>query len=343
MSPGSSPKSRFGSAVGPQRGQAIAVQFGPATGGGEIGDRVVRRNGFSFIELVIATAIMMVLASAALRWRAQISVRKKRSSAATSEMRLAIDAYNDAVTSNIIGGISVTGTEGYPPDLETLVNGSRANSQSGAKIKFLRRIPIDPMTGSAMGPWRGRQARPSRQAAATSTTCSKPRARRSTVRNTGTGHHEGFLVGVVPLRYRSVRSQLRGTTRPRSAQAGWTMIELLIVISIILILAAMSLTTYRNSVTLAKEAALKSDLFIMHEAIDQYYADKGKYPESLQALVSESYLRTVPKDPFTDTSDSWQTEEAEPQPGSNSAEPGIYKVKSGAGGTAIDGSRYADW
>ena len=121
------------------------------------------------------------------------------------------------------------------------------------------------------------------------------------------------------------------------------MIELMIVISIIMILAAMSLTTWRNSVTLAREAALRSDLFMMHEAIDQYYADKGKYPESLQALVSESYLRAVPKDPMTDSSDTWQTEEAEPQPGQNSAEPGIYKVKSGSDKTAIDGTRYADW
>ena len=78
------------------------------------------------------------------------------------------------------------------------------------------------------------------------------------------------------------------------------MIELLIVLSIIMILAAISLTTYRNSVTLAKEAALRSDLLMMREAIDQYYADKGKYPDTLQALVSDSYLRAVPKDPFTD-------------------------------------------
>lgn len=121
------------------------------------------------------------------------------------------------------------------------------------------------------------------------------------------------------------------------------MVELLIVISILMILAAMSLTTYRNSVTLAKEAALRSDLFMMHEAIDQYYADKGKYPESLEALVSENYLRAIPKDPFTNSADTWQTEEAEPAPGSNSAEPGIYKVRSGADGVALDGSRYADW
>lgn len=131
--------------------------------------------------------------------------------------------------------------------------------------------------------------------------------------------------------------------RVRSASDGWTMIELLIVISIIMILAAISLTSYRNSVTHAKEAALRSDLFMMRDAIDQYYADKGKYPDSLQTLVSESYLRSVPKDPITNSTDSWQTTEAEPQPGSNTAEPGIYDVKSGADGTGMDGSRYAEW
>lgn len=124
---------------------------------------------------------------------------------------------------------------------------------------------------------------------------------------------------------------------------GWTMIELLIVISIILILSALALTSYRNSVTIAKEAALRSNLFVMREAIDQYYADKGKYPDSLQTLVSENYLRAIPKDPITDSADTWQTEEAEPQPGSNTAEAGIYEVKSGAGGTALDGSAFADW
>jgi general secretion pathway protein G len=127
------------------------------------------------------------------------------------------------------------------------------------------------------------------------------------------------------------------------AQAGWTMIELLIVISIIMILSAIALTSWRNSVTLAKEAVLRSDLMMMREAIDQYYADKGKYPDSLQSLVSESYLRALPKDPFTNSTDSWQTEEAEPQPGSNTAEPGVFDVKSGASGTATDGSNFSDW
>jgi len=138
---------------------------------------------------------------------------------------------------------------------------------------------------------------------------------------------------------------LRSMRRSGEAQGanGWTLVELLIVITLIMILASLALTQYRNSITSTKEAALKSDLFLMRDAIDQYYADKGKYPESLQTLVSESYLRTIPKDPFTQSADTWQTEMADPEPGSTSAATGIYDVKSGHDGTALDGSRYADW
>jgi general secretion pathway protein G len=145
------------------------------------------------------------------------------------------------------------------------------------------------------------------------------------------------------LRSRARLASRRGERNAPSGQSGWTMIELLIVLSIIMILSALSLTAYRNSVTLAKEAVLRSDLMMMREAIDQYYADKGKYPDSLQSLVSDSYLRALPKDPFTNSSDSWQTVEAEPQPGSNTAEPGVYDIKSGADGTAIDGTRFSEW
>jgi general secretion pathway protein G len=125
--------------------------------------------------------------------------------------------------------------------------------------------------------------------------------------------------------------------------SGWTLIELLIVISLVMILASMALTQYRGSIVSAKEAALKSDLFLMRDAIDQYYADKGKYPESLQSLVSESYLRAIPPDPFTRSADTWQTINAEPEPGTTSASTGIYDVKSGSDGVSTDGSRYADW
>ena len=129
----------------------------------------------------------------------------------------------------------------------------------------------------------------------------------------------------------------------RRADAGWTLIELLVVLSIILILAAMALTQYRNSIQHAKEAALRSDLYLMRDAIDQYYADKGKYPETLDALVTDRYLRAIPRDPITASTDTWQTEQAERDSGSVASQAGIINVKSGSPDTAIDGSRYGEW
>lgn len=136
---------------------------------------------------------------------------------------------------------------------------------------------------------------------------------------------------------------LLARTRSRRGDGGWTLIELMVVIALIMILATMALVQYRNSVTSAKEATLKSQLFIMRDSIDQYYADKGKYPDSLQTLVSESYLRAMPRDPFTTSSDTWQTVPAEPESGATTAAAGIFDVKSGSEGTGLDGSRHADW
>jgi general secretion pathway protein G len=133
---------------------------------------------------------------------------------------------------------------------------------------------------------------------------------------------------------------LRGGIR---REGGFTLVELLVVIAMITILAAMAVVQYRNSVQRTQEATLKTNLFRMRDAIDQYYADKGKYPSSLDTLVSDQYLRRIPIDPFTNTTDSWQTVPAEPDPANPSAEPGIYDVKSGAQGTALDGTNFSDW
>jgi len=131
--------------------------------------------------------------------------------------------------------------------------------------------------------------------------------------------------------------------KPRGGKAGFTLVELLIVISLISILAAMGIVQYKNSVTSAKESVLHTDLFRMRDAIDQYYADKGKYPSTLDALVSEGYMRKLPEDPITKSSETWTTEPAEPDPSNPGSDPGIYNVKSGAPGTALDGSNYSDW
>jgi general secretion pathway protein G len=143
-------------------------------------------------------------------------------------------------------------------------------------------------------------------------------------------------------RFNTTHRNLR-PRRVRRSECGFTLIELLVVLSLIMILASLGMAQYRNSVRIAKEATLKSNLMLMRDAIDQYYADKAKYPESLNALVSEGYLRSVPEDQVTNSSDTWTTIAAPSEPGTLSANAGIYDVKSGSPDTALDGSRYADW
>jgi general secretion pathway protein G len=125
------------------------------------------------------------------------------------------------------------------------------------------------------------------------------------------------------------------------ARDGFTLIELMVVMVIIVLLAAVGVAIYGNSVQTAKEAALRSDLSDMRRAIDAYYADKQKYPAALDALVTEKYLKNIPKDPITNTVD-WQTTMSERDPGNPSAEPGISEVKSNASGTTLDGTPYSE-
>jgi len=129
----------------------------------------------------------------------------------------------------------------------------------------------------------------------------------------------------------------------RRREAGFTLIEIMVVITLIFVLAGMALVQYRTSVVSTKEAVLKEDLFRLRDAIDQYYADKNKYPASLEELVTEKYIRAVPKDPFTNSAETWQTVMSEPDPLNPTAQPGVYDVKSGFEGTALDGTSYTDW
>jgi general secretion pathway protein G len=134
------------------------------------------------------------------------------------------------------------------------------------------------------------------------------------------------------------------TVRQRfSGARGWTLIELLVVISMIVVLAGLALVNYRHAVVRTQEGVLKENLFRMRDAIDQYYADKQKYPADLQALVSDGYLRRVPEDPFTRSPDTWRAVPAEPDPNNPLGELGVFDVKSGSDGTALDGSSYAEW
>lgn len=136
---------------------------------------------------------------------------------------------------------------------------------------------------------------------------------------------------------------VRTARRWAGESKGFTLMELLIVVSLISILAAIGLAGYRSSVVSAREAVLKEDLYRLRDAIDQHYADKGEYPASLDDLVSAGYLRELPVDPFTRSRDTWQTILAEPDPNNPIATIGVYDVKSGSDATALDGSKYSDW
>jgi general secretion pathway protein G len=133
-------------------------------------------------------------------------------------------------------------------------------------------------------------------------------------------------------------------------------VELLVVIAIIGILAAITIPAFKPAPDKAREAVLKTDLHTMRESIDQYFADKAHYPESLETLVEDGYLRTLPVDPFTGSSSTWRLIYAD-ESGSGgaggeenmlpeelaSSTPGIFDVKSGSNHRAFDGSNVGDW
>ena len=119
---------------------------------------------------------------------------------------------------------------------------------------------------------------------------------------------------------------------------GFTLIELLVVFAVIATLLTLALPRYFGSLDKSKEAVLKENLYQMREAISRYYADKGKYPQSLETLVDEKYLRKLPLDPVTESAATWiVVQPADPEKG------GIYDVRSGAPGRSPAGTEYAEW
>lgn len=123
-------------------------------------------------------------------------------------------------------------------------------------------------------------------------------------------------------------------------QGGFTFVEIMIVLAVIGILVTMAQPSFSTSVWRAREATLKEDLFIFRDVIDQYYADQGEYPPTLEALVEMRYLRKIPKDPITATHDTWLVVYAFSELGE---EEGIFDVKSGSDMVSLDGTSYSEW
>jgi general secretion pathway protein G len=118
----------------------------------------------------------------------------------------------------------------------------------------------------------------------------------------------------------------------------FTLIELLVVLAIIATLLTIALPRYFSSVEKSKEAVLKENLYVTRDAIGKYYADKGKYPESLEALATDKYLHKIPVDPLTESATTWVIVPPEdPKKGA------VYDLKSGAQGKGMDGTAYSEW
>jgi general secretion pathway protein G len=126
------------------------------------------------------------------------------------------------------------------------------------------------------------------------------------------------------------------------AERGFTLIELVTVVSLLAILAAVALPQFRATVIMAREAVLKEDLFLLRDLIDQYQADKGRYPESLEALVEAGYLRKIPTDPIAGAAD-WEVIFEEVDADNPVEVVGVYDVRSKAPGQAMDGTLYSEW
>jgi len=112
--------------------------------------------------------------------------------------------------------------------------------------------------------------------------------------------------------------------------------------SLIVVLSTIAVAGYRNAITRSREAVLKHDLFQMRDAIDQYYIDKEQYPSALEALVTDGYLRAMPIDPFTNSTETWEQILAELDPNDPLVQ-GVFDVRTTYEGTALDGTVYADW
>jgi general secretion pathway protein G len=129
----------------------------------------------------------------------------------------------------------------------------------------------------------------------------------------------------------------------RARSRGFTFVELMVVVTIIVILISMAIPIYQRSILRAKESVLKNNLFTMRTCIDNYTYDKQKAPQQLQDLVTEGYLQKIPLDPMTGSNQGWRTVMEDASQSVSQSEPGIFDVKSSSDKMGLDGTPYADW
>lgn len=141
----------------------------------------------------------------------------------------------------------------------------------------------------------------------------------------------------------SKRHNSNGCDAAHKRQSGFTLLELMVVMAVMLVLAAIAVPSYLASIKKAKEAVLKEDLHTMRVAIDSYTADKAKAPQSLDDLVQAGYLKAIPKDPITSRTDTWVTGQSGSLTTIDETDPGIDDVHSGAQESSTEGTSYSTW
>ncbi|MEZ5355522.1 MAG: type II secretion system protein [Bryobacteraceae bacterium] len=132
-------------------------------------------------------------------------------------------------------------------------------------------------------------------------------------------------------------------TRRKFLRSGFTLVEIIIVLTIVSILMSIAVPLYQKAILRTRESVLKNNLFTLRTVIDEYTYDKQKGPQSLQDLVSEGYLRQIPEDPITGSNQTWKTIMEDALTSVNQTEPGIFDVRSGSDKTSLEGTPYAEW
>jgi general secretion pathway protein G len=144
-----------------------------------------------------------------------------------------------------------------------------------------------------------------------------------------------------PLNLKSLISDFR--FRKLHKARGFTLIELMVVIFLLLVLATMAVPLFQSAIVHAREAVLKQDLYTLRKLVDEFTLDKQRAPTSLDELVDAGYLKAIPVDPFTGSNDTWRTDIEDVPLNPTQAAAGIVDVHSGADGTALDGTQYSSW